>query len=713
MSHKKGVQLGVLCAILIAVVWYERNKIPFLRDQVSASSPGKNSSANSAEQSIKIPVPVPPPPEVTDAELFPLKPGKTLPLSKVPEPATRDRAPVLFFAPLIGSSNPVTTPVVAMDMFLRRQLHRQRTDHLAINVIGVSTMDLPYRRENGTGSRFGHSPEEYFHDAQAIGADVFIYGRFVDDGQNLSLQLASSDLHTSRTDTFTAEGSSSSFADFARDCLRGCARLAGISEKDIADNRLDQDLPNNEVWQALSSSGHGYTIANAADVATGNPNCYIATFAALNQRFDPAQTQPLMAHFPDDKHLLAVKAYAMYEAGKPYAAFLIDSELLRQFPDWLELADDLGDITISAFPQMVDAGAAPPAYSAAADALEAYARRHPSDWNAKWTASRVIGDLATYVRGTRTVEYIPEQAMTQFHGLAKRSATLLDEAAAQRPDCPELLRAQLAHHFDNQDSNYQWQIAQIEKIHKIDPSNVQAELTTAYSHSVGWDDPKNYLPIIEMAMNNHRNDARAMGLIAQSIVQDISRMVAFHAVADYDELINGPEGELLDKCVTEARAGGITFGLGIEKLLQRRYELRGETHKIATQETQMAGNWQQYHQIASDAYDRSDWPVTLQYAKAALEHSAGDDERENEYYWVVKSLWRMKRYDESLEMAEKQIAEFPNKQAGHYMFAIIALEKNDRLEEAYQHAKRAVEISSTNDGANKTYETLKQKLHKP
>lgn len=44
------------------------------------------------------------------------------------------------------------------------------------------------------------------------------------------------------------------------------------------------------------------------------------------------------------------------------------------------------------------------------------------------------------------------------------------------------------------------------------------------------------------------------------------------------------------------------------------------------------------------------------------------------------------------------------------MFARVALDRGGPLEEAYERAKRAVDISTTNTGANAVYESLRRRL---
>ncbi len=56
---------------------------------------------------------------------------------------------------------------------------------------------------------------------------------------------------------------------------------------------------------------------------------------------------------------------------------------------------------------------------------------------------------------------------------------------------------------------------------------------------------------------------------------------------------------------------------------------------------------------------------------------------------------------------------FPDKATFHYMFAVVALEANTRLKEAYEHAVVAVPKDRNNTGLRETLQKLGKKLGRP
>jgi len=107
------------------------------------------------------------------------------------------------------------------------------------------------------------------------------------------------------------------------------------------------------------------------------------------------------------------------------------------------------------------------------------------------------------------------------------------------------------------------------------------------------------------------------------------------------------------------------------------------------------------------------WERAFTMASLALPGLDGGDEEHLCRYWIIKSLWKMKRYDESLKAAREGIWKFPREQTFPYMYAIVGLEYGKDLETAFDCAWRAVDLGTGNQGCNDTFEKLRAKLNKP
>jgi tetratricopeptide (TPR) repeat protein len=114
---------------------------------------------------------------------------------------------------------------------------------------------------------------------------------------------------------------------------------------------------------------------------------------------------------------------------------------------------------------------------------------------------------------------------------------------------------------------------------------------------------------------------------------------------------------------------------------------------------------------ANAALSAGNWPECLKHAKRVVFQMDGD-EGERMRYCIVKSLWKMGQLREALDEAELGIRGYPEKHTFHYMFAVVALELGDRLEEALERAKLATELDPANQGIKDTIKKLEDLLAK-
>ena len=128
-----------------------------------------------------------------------------------------------------------------------------------------------------------------------------------------------------------------------------------------------------------------------------------------------------------------------------------------------------------------------------------------------------------YPRRQNNGQEIPREIIRQFGELTDEAIEVIDRAVALRPDCSELLRAALYMHYWSGHTDIDWQMQMIERIHKIDPSNIKAESTAIFSHSIGWGAEEDFWKLVEFAIKNHPNDPRAMNMLAEQLGTELSR----------------------------------------------------------------------------------------------------------------------------------------------------------------------------------------------
>lgn len=711
MNKSRLILILALLAVIAAGGWVFWKRSPRLQ-AMFRHPPEKAASAGSERKPLsELPLPVPKPPAVTEQEAFPLgvKAGLLTPDS-IPPVSTW--SPIAYMAPLYGESDSPSSATQSFESCLRFYLRQTPRDKLLINWIPYDYIAGPYAKEDGSGKETGRKPEEYLRDAQRLGCDVFIYGRMSQNSSLISVQLASMDLKTSKPGTWQSSATPDRFNDLFGEAIRACAGFCGLAQEQITQAEMDRHLPNAATWNLLSrGTDPDYEVLQSAIAA--DPDCLVLRDLCIPKDDSAKTANEALKVFRDNAVLMRTKARFLRNQKHGYAAAMVLSELLQRYPDSLLLGHDMLSIAEAAFPDEEQASKPPPFYEAGVELLARNVKKHPENWCLRWDYGDMCGNLGSYVRGAETADMVPRESWEVHGRMSRIHRQQLDAAAEIYPECPRLQMRVLSAHFTDGHTDLDWQKSIIDRVHAADPSNTAAEITMAYSHSVGWSGDQMYLPLIELAAKRHWGDTRALARICESIAQDMHRMNSFGR-ASWQKMCapDGEEANLLVKCSDAASAGGQEMSSDVENALRFIYTIRGQTDKLNAQ-LSTGKAWWANHQEANRAMAKGDWARMYEQGKLALEHSpAGNRHREPQHYFVIKSLWKLQRHEESLKAAEAAILEFPHAQMGHYMFAVVALDKNTRLEEAYKHAKIAVGISKDNEGCNETYEKLRALLKK-
>jgi hypothetical protein len=203
-------------------------------------------------------------------------------------------------------------------------------------------------------------------------------------------------------------------------------------------------------------------------------------------------------------------------------------------------------------------------------------------------------------------------------------------------------------------------------------------------------------------------------MIAQELGTELSRRFVNFKAMTAEECYKTPN-PLSDKFI-ELTEYAMDHGVQVEKwhagMLREMYRQRYGEQKV--QELYESGkHWALTGGAAIDAYKANDYERCLRLATLSLSKAPGRDSKELELGYVVRALWRLKRYDEAIAQCRVGIAQFPEKTTFHHLFGVIASEKGGMDEEAYREAFRAVDINPEADGVRTAFEKLRKKLNKP
>lgn len=703
---RKTCLLVVLLSLLFCV------GVGYLQRQI-ASSAAQAPAATAAPT----PIPVPAAPVVQDDEIFPLPKNTSLLAGSV---APVKRAPVLFLAPLFGPEDKQTTCADVFDTILRFQLSASQPKALGINLVDLELMKVPYMRENGQWKLRDHKPDEFLRDARLLDADLFISGRVTQEADKLTVQLSTTDLRTSRTDTWSGTRIEAEFAELMAEATRACGRFCGLSDSDIRAHGMDKDVPGTGIWQALVSP-EVLTDDEVRALAKANPDCSFACKLAYEQTSDLALINAGLKKWPDDPRLLRDKAITLRNKTSTYPALLILSELLRRYPDSLSLLLEYS-CTLMLHYQFNEASAEPPpAYEAALEVAKVLAQRYPRNWCARFACANMAFSLSVYIRGSNPADGVPafrsrlpEPLQWRLNFLQSLAASETDEAIRLRGDCPYLLGYRLSECVWDDKFSADWQHEMIDRIHAVDPGNVDDECIVAHSHGAGFRDDGLFVPVLEEAADFHANDPRALLKISDEIVRDFKRRVSSGGIT-WDDIYRKPDPavDLFIKCTEAAMHAGLRVSDKTAAVLQGIYRGRYGPEKARELMEDPSRHPGLTATVAGIAYRTGDTTKCLELARKALPVTTNTAERSTLRYSIVKSLWRLERYDESLAESSLGIAEFPHDQTFYLSSAFVGLKKGDGLEQAYENAYKAVDISSTNPACNDTFEKLRAKLNKP
>jgi hypothetical protein len=719
VKRKSLVEIGIVVALVLFAGWLLRNKLALFSPKLARGisnlthAKPKPTPPRFTADGEPIALPAPTPATLYPGDLFPL-PNNTAIITSVPEPPA-SKPPVVYVAPFTDAKDAETTLADTFDILYRFQLGANTPNRQLVNLVPYYFMTLPYYRENSP-SQFRSMPEASLQrDAALLGSDYFVKGIIEGSVAAPKIKISFIEMQTSRTvvwDSSTAGKTSGAFPSLLAEAVKASAKNLQISDAEVVESGMAQHLPSQQTWELLAATDNvDENIALSA--MQFDPDCVFLYSIAWSPADEKKYANMGLKRFPDDCRLLRRKAECFASAKKPYPALVIYSELLRRYPDWFMVSHALPDLVGSAFGFSKDAIEAPPELTASVGLLKQVSLRYPNNWVMLWDYANASTRLSFFIRGGQYAYLVPKSIWKQINDLTGEAVIAASKAAEIRPDCSELLRALEYFNIQIGNSSVDYLNRMISRVHQIDPSNVEAELTAAGANTTGYGDSEAYWEFIQIALKNHQGDAHAMSRIAYSLGSELSTRLSWHHMTPeqvYKE--SNPLSDQFVKCTEYAMDHGQQVENWMAGMLREMYRQRyGEAR--ANELMESGKQWALTSNAAAAAQKTGDWEKSLKLARLSQENTTIRNAREKNQYYIVKSLWKLKNYDEALIEARHGIAEFPERQTFHYLFAIIADEKGDPLEEAYREAYTAVDIYTTNTGCNETFERLRAKLHKP
>ncbi len=661
--------------------------------------------------------------------------------------ASDPKPPILYVAPLYGAAADVSKGTMALESMLRFELRPRRPGPLALNIVPQVLTQYPYVRTAQENAHENRPPQDYLRDARAISADIFVYGRADVVKGNALFQLAFTDLHSSRTGAFTRSVPLDQVGVLVGTAAREVAKFAGLKDDAImtlgAGGGIEALPTRKAVEIERELEGHDLATSDARGMlaaAGGGP--WIAWRLMDTVGVDGAVefSDEVIRRWPDDPRLLMAKGFVLGRLREPVLSIIFMSEFMRRQPDSLigtaalcgrmDVAQDQrpGNITVIL------------GQRGTLRQLDAMLQRYPFNWALRWNrglvASRVAKRAGTllvldagrkYPNATTVTEEMTRALVEPYKNLPETALADLREALKQRPDIPQLIVDLISCHRDLTDGQgddapenaIKWQYPLLAQINLLDPRNVEADMMVADQQAYSKESQQ--VRILRECAERNGRDPKVMLRVAKSLNlalyhkrnpenRDLSGETDQQQAERSKAMLGTPEAQLFAEALKPALEADLFIP---PQLMTTAWDLAIADSGTYGWLWEMAYKYKNGHWKAAQETNRAGkWAESLDHARRVV-HTMGDKEYETMQYCVVKALWKLKRLNESMWESQDGFARLPNRHTFHYLFAVVALELGDRLEEAYEHAKIAAKLDPKNTGIHETIAKLEDKLGKP
>jgi len=647
----------------------------------------------------------------TADEMFPFRADE--PLLDSPVQLPQRRAPIVYSA-FCGTSDDIfTTASRYFGEFYKYQLLSHGEGPLLANLIPNKDLWLPYQRSYK--DIIEQLPyEKYLADAKELGSDFLFYPIY--DGGTTSgkvtIQLV--DLRSSRTETWSSEQAGlTSPHDIIIGAAEASMKFLGFSPQEIAIAKTKEGAPSDTTFAwAVSNDIKDREYEDYLKILALDPDCRYLYAESSGTTWVGQLNNLGLRRFHNDSRLAIRKAGLLKDAQSTEVLVRYMSALIRRYPENFYNYTSMAENLAAVYSTEKEAKDTPPVFKAMIKQQQIVGKRYPEFYPLHWNSAYALNRLASYIRGGNTVDKIPEYTWSERRGYVKRAYQIMTDLVDKHATNAALLRAYIYYESDAGAFSKFEERSYIRRIATLDPREVDIELSVAGNHSIGYGNSYDYFAIMDRALLSHKGDAEAIRDLANAVQHELYRQVGWKKLTDAEaRTTNNPYGKRFAQAAEFVYSKGKNLGFQGDWAY---YVI------VATEEPSKLKKWEESGQnsyysakLAAEAYEANDWERSIKFVRHALPHLDSDDKGHMVRYYGVKSLWKLKRYDESLKLARESIFEFPNRQTFPYMYAVVASEADKDLETAFDCAWRAVDLGTDNQGCNDTFEKLRNKLNKP
>lgn len=673
---------------------------------------------------------------LTPKELFPLK-EQPKALLKAAESTSSRRAPVVFLAPLYGASGDSTTPTIVLESMLRYQLRPALPGPVALNLIPLRHIKSPYVRVGGDSVERNRPIGDYVRDASLIGSDILVYGRADLVQNNPAIQLALVDLRTSRTEAYSLSVTPDKLSDLVGGAVSAIARFSGISEADLNASGMNPTtaaLPDGASFlSALSGTVDSDSTQGRARIAQStkpSPWLYDSVVEGLEDDGGVEILNEALQRWPDDPRLLLAKADSLLKQNSFPQAYLLNCEFVRRQADSLVASSAL-QATLYAINNIYARNPLlPVGYGGAMKHADSLLKQHPKNWGLRWDAAAGAANTAYRLPGfvlaeassdgtTDPQKLTPEDLASvaeKYKNLPEQAVAGIKAALELRPDNPEMIGTLIYWHDrltdhegdDAPEKAIEWQYPLLTRIHLLDPQRYRPDLIVA-AQQAGTTGPTHMKILTDLVERTNWNP-EAMEWVSSHLVQVIHLRMEWDYETDHraevGRLNRMPEAKLFAETFERALANDEPVDSSQENMALLVAMGYPEYNPLWNK---MYAYKNGHYKAAFVAMKEENWKEALKHAER-VRGLVGEKEYELMSYDIIKSLWKLGRKREALYEAEVATANMPNSSKLHYMFAVVACELNDRLEEALVRARIAEKMDPKNTGIREVIGKLEAKL---
>ncbi|MBX7244556.1 MAG: hypothetical protein K1X53_03600 [Candidatus Sumerlaeaceae bacterium] len=651
-------------------------------------------------------------------ELFPLPADTALPSTSTLDVAGGGKgATVLYMAPVHDPDGVTSSPAATLfEELLRYSLRAAPPSGLVLNPVPAFAVRVPYTRSSGTGQLHGKGVEAYAADARQLGCDVFVFATCRETNGNVEAALTLRDLRSSQTESWSKSLPLENLSSLLGEASVKVALFSGANDQAVKEAGLAQSQAGPVTWRFMLRNVVPPLAEYRAAMAQEPESGYLKEAAITHAGGEYlVVANEILKAAPKDNRLLLAKAEALMNHDKPMSGLVIFAELLRRHPSSLILAHQASRFLHAAYydEKNCSAKTAPAPYGAIIGDLGMLHTRYPDNWALSWDLAVCHHNFARLVRGAETVDKIPDANMEESERAFVSAAQLIKLAVQRQPDCPYLLQDVINYYDSAGGSSWQLQQPMLEKVRKLDPGNVDAEIIIMSSHSAGWDDNESlYLRLANEALTRHQGDGKALTKLAGALGTELSRRTSFNRWTAKDAMSRNQFTDVFQKAAEQAIGLGGKLDDYDAKALFLLYHNSGETTKALA----FAGSGSWPHtaaEAANIAYGANETSLALTLARKGLDTTTTEDWQDSLQFMAARILYKAGRKDEAIKECDAGMKKFPGRYYFPYLKAVMLADQKDRQEEALKLAERASAQDPTNPAARDLVAKLRKKLNKP